>query len=108
MSEFTQQLVIQFTVRDDDDERMEAVSELENDLEERLNEDIALLDGHDTGSGEMNLFVLTNTAEEAFALIQPMIERRSLLSECKVAYRALEGDSYVVLWPAGVHDFAVK
>jgi hypothetical protein len=107
MDEPRYQLVIQFKVRDDDEALQEEVLGLENDLAEHLDSDLVLLDGHDAGSGEMNLFLFTNEPAAAFAHIKPILTAHSLCDRSAAAYRATDGEEFVPLWPEGLRSFEV-
>ena len=58
------------------------------------------VDGHDCGSGEMNIFVITNNPNEAFKEINYNLSLTGI-KNMKVAYRELEGEIYTVMWPKG-------
>lgn len=107
MDEGRYQLVIQFKVRDDDDALADEVLALEDDLIEHLDSGVVFLDGHDAGSGEMNLFLFTNEPAAAFALIKPIMTARSLLDRSIAAYRPTDGEDFVPIWPEGLHEFEV-
>jgi hypothetical protein len=91
------QLVFQFSVSETTD--FDRLLSLENLLQFILGED-HLVDGHDFGSDEMNIFVLTNNAEAAFSLCEPKIPYELKLS-LKAAYRRLDEDRYHWLYPEG-------
>jgi len=70
-----------------------------------------LVDGHDLGSGEANIFVLTS--EDPAALFRKIEEaagdwiRESGLA--KAGWRTLAAeDPYTVIWPAGATELVVK
>jgi hypothetical protein len=65
------------------------------------------VDGHDMGSGEMNIFVVTDLPERAFELIHRILADEHLLETVRVAYRRIDGEKYTVLWPVGLEDFRV-
>ena len=56
------------------------------------------VDGHDIGSGEMNIFIHTNDPTEAFKISQNALSEKDL-EIVTVAFRELDGDKYSVLWP---------
>jgi len=107
MSEPRYQLVIQFKLRDDDIRLQDQVLALEDDLLEHLDPDEVDLDGHDAGSGEMNLFLFTDDPAAAFAQIKPIITAHSLLDQSTAAYRPADGEDFVPIWPAGLQKFEV-
>lgn len=102
MSEFTTQLVIQFP-----ESIFDRAVKLEDALLSTLDENVAVVDGHDVGSGEANVFVLVDDATRAFADIRPVLSRMKVLGVVKVAYRSLDSDEYVCLWPPGLREFTV-
>ena len=68
----------------------------------------AQVDGHDSGSGESNIFVLTDHPASTFEQARPSLERAGCLASVRVAYRDLAGEDYTVLWPEGsTEEFAV-
>jgi hypothetical protein len=79
-------------------------------LEETL---IALLlptsevDGHDFGSGEFNIFVLTDEPEEAFSVAKKLVEKTKFRDHLKAAYRKRGADEFVILWPEHLAVFSV-
>ena len=89
------QLVLQFPASSAED--FERLVALEKKVTELLGSEHEV-DGHDCGTGEVNLFVHTNEPGEAFEIV-----KRTLLSEGSpnliVAFRELKGDTYTVLWP---------
>ena len=67
------------------------------------------VDGHDLGSGEANIFVITDKPDSALQASLPVISEAGLLDQLSAAYRALHGDEYTRVWPAGdTSRFAVK
>jgi len=97
------QLVVQFSGETEKD--FEHLIDLEGELEEKLNEE-SEVDGHDFGSGEMNVFILTDDPINAFNQIKTIVTGYDL-SDMKVAYRNIEGEKYTVLWPNSLKDFVV-
>jgi len=60
------------------------------------------VDGHDCGSGEMNIFILTNDPMGTFQKIRPLLARKLWLRVSAAAYREIEGENYTVIWPEGL------
>ena len=91
------QLVLQFDASNAED--LDLLIEIEDRLERALGSSHEV-DGHDYGSGEMNIFIHTNSPYDAFDVI-----KRNLTSNeikfMKAAFRGLEGEIYSVLWPEG-------
>jgi len=107
MNEPRYQLVIQFKLRDDDLALQDEVLALEDDLAQHLDPDLVFLDGHDAGSGEMNLFLFTDEPAAAFAQIKPIMTTHALLDRSTAAYRPTDGEDFVPIWPAGLQQFEV-
>lgn len=91
------QLVLQFAVSEstDFDELIDLESQLIVALAGRH-----VADGHDFGSGEMNIFVYTDDPQGAFHLIKPIISA-TLGRTLKAAFRALSEDNYQWIYPEG-------
>jgi hypothetical protein len=99
------QLVIQFPYSSEKD--YDNMIELENKLEEKIGEN-HIIDGHDIGSGEMNIFIHTDKPEEAFKVVRANLLTNEI-KNIKAAYRPLAGENYEVIWPKGfLGKFCVK
>ncbi len=102
----TYQLVLQFPGDGlaDYDELMS----LEDILIEALGAS-AEVDGHDWGSNEMNIFILTESPKEVFDVAKGIIEqqRTFLLSDLRAAYRDVNESDYTLIWPLGAGDFKI-
>ncbi|MET3109500.1 hypothetical protein AAKU58_004357 [Oxalobacteraceae bacterium GrIS 1.18] len=71
-------------------------------VEEKMNDQIGNLgevDGHDIGSGEVNIFVITKDPMAAFLQMKSVLENLNLLSTVSIAYGEIESDSFAVVWP---------
>lgn len=80
------------------------------DLEERLAEHLpeAEIDGHDMGSGEVNIFIHTNHPVETFEVAKNVLrEQGVLLEQIKVAYREMDAHHCICLWPRDLKVFNV-
>jgi hypothetical protein len=89
------QLVLQFpanSLRDYDE-----LVALEQQLIDTLGQ--SALDGHDMGSGEANIFILTTDPQGTFRQFVPVLERAGRLSQLTAAYRHVDDDRYHILWP---------
>ncbi|MES1180576.1 MAG: ABC transporter [Verrucomicrobiota bacterium] len=73
---------------------------LEDDLIEKLGSS-AKVDGHDCGSGEMNIFIYADEPEMVFETIRPVVTKRKLIENLVAAYRERTGEEYTVVWPIG-------
>jgi hypothetical protein len=71
---------------------------LEYKLIDRLG-DSAVVDGHDSGSGEGNIFVITKSPIDTFRQVRAVLADQDLLDTARVAYRDFESDQYTWLWP---------
>jgi hypothetical protein len=68
------QLLYQLGFMDGDREQLNNVIELESQLIDATADDpIAEVDGHDAGSGTMNIFLLTNAPQDAHRTLQPIV-----------------------------------
>jgi len=66
------------------------------------------VDGHDFGSGEFNIFILTDQPSESFRAAEKTIAHHHPQQTLKAAYRELGQDSFVILWPPSLQDFTVS
>ena len=90
-------LVIQFPANDNAD--FDALIAIEDDFVSTL-EPQHSVDGHDFGSGEMNIFIFSNSPEEVFTgHVRGILESHEKLDVAMVAWRPVEGEHYSVLWP---------
>ena len=97
------QLVLQFAT-----EGMNQFDELVA-LEEKLIQNLpptSEVDGHDFGSGEFNIFILTDQPKEAFEDALKLI-KGSFQNKFRAAYRERGKDEYVILWPEHLEEFRV-
>jgi hypothetical protein len=58
------------------------------------------VDGHDIGSGQMNIFIHSENPEVAFSKVRQVIPP-GVLAVLRVAYRELSTGDYIMLWPPG-------
>jgi hypothetical protein len=56
-------------------------------------------DGHDTGAGTTNFFVYTDAPLAAFNQFRKYLGTNKVEKNLRVAYREVEGEAYVNLWP---------
>jgi hypothetical protein len=73
------------------------------DLEDRLTEVLtdADVDGHDIGSGQANVFILTTDPHATFLAAKPVLQKADQLDNLIAAYRDADGEAYTVVWPTG-------
>jgi hypothetical protein len=92
------QLVLQFPTSNDISD-FDKLVELEDRLVEQFGEELAEVDGHDFGSGEMNIFIHTDNPKEMFAAIKGTVANFGWLPKLAAAYREMTGEEYQRLWP---------
>jgi hypothetical protein len=106
MKKVEYQLVLQFPCNSMED--LDAVVALEDALIAELPGSLADVDGHDSGSGEANIFILTSQPIETFERAHAIVSGSSGLARVlRAAYRRLDAEQYAVLWPPGGTTFAV-
>jgi hypothetical protein len=98
------QLVLQFVA--DSKEDFDNLIALEDKLIEELDE-VATVDGHDFGSGEFNIFVLTEDPATVFGKAHRIIINQGVHNVMRSAYRDLDGEDYSILWPSSLTQFSV-
>jgi len=98
------QLVLQWPAASIED--YDAMIEIEDTLIEKLS-DKSPVDGHDAGSGEMNIFNHTNDPKETFNEVRSILGTRDFWVATRVAYREITGDKYTILWPKGLTAFEI-
>ncbi len=67
----------------------------------------AKVDGHDFGSGGMNIFILTDDPVATFTLTQKTDDSVRPAGKMKAAYRLLDREDYVCLWPPELSHFDI-
>lgn len=98
-------LVIQFPENLEHD--LDWLIEIENKLIDTLSD--AEVDGHDIGSGEMNIFIFTNMPAKTFKVIKDILENsNSVIENAKIAYRDINSSQYFCLWPKELTKFQVR
>ena len=96
------QLVYKFPFLEGDIEQSDKVIELEDQLIEATADlSLAAVEGHDWGSGEMNIFLCTNAPQAACDQSEPTVNasRAARAWGYRAAYRNFGEDEYHVLWP---------
>jgi hypothetical protein len=68
---------------------------------------LGCVDGHDAGSGEMNIFILTDSPKAAFDRIGQMPAIRNVMPDLKAAYREIGKDDFTILHPIGLTRFTI-
>jgi hypothetical protein len=98
------QLVLQWPASSIKD--YDAMIEIENALIEKLPVE-SKVDGHDAGSGEMNIFIHTNNPKRTFSEIKGILGSRDFWVDARVAYREIAGDEFTIIWPPDLEEFDV-
>jgi len=98
-------LVIQLPYRDELD--FEKMISLEDTFDKVLG-DIGEVDGHDEGSGEINVFIRTTRPQDSFNALLGSIEQSFSKNELKAAFRPESGSMYSIIWPEDLTEFTVK
>ena len=96
-------LVLQSPGSTEDD--YQALIDVEDELEGLLT--ASNIDGHDFGSGEMNIFVETDDPSHAFIEAQQVLSRHDRWSGVRAAFRSATGEDYTILWPPDLDSFEV-
>jgi hypothetical protein len=98
------QLVLQFAAAGM--RQFDELVALEEDLIKNL-PPTSEVDSHDFGSGEFNIFVLTDQPKETFDAARKLIEHSPFQKELRAAYRERGKDEYIILWPEHFQEFHV-
>jgi hypothetical protein len=96
------QLVLQWSLSEIDFDKLVEVEDL---LVEELPKDC--VDGHDFGSGEANIFLLTDDAISTWEKVRHILETNEVAGSMRSAYRLVTEDEYVILWPKTLSHFTV-
>lgn len=65
------------------------------------------VDGHDAGSGETNIFILTDEPKAAFERIKRLSGIRAFMPDLKGAFRVIGEVSFVFLHPTELAHFEI-
>ena len=85
----------------------EVLIKMEDELERSLGSGTSV-DGHDFGSGEMNIFIETDQPTQAFGEARAILGHWPLWAEVRAAHRQTGGETYTVLSPVGLTEFRIK
>ncbi|WP_263377680.1 ABC transporter [Granulicella paludicola] len=99
----TAQVVLQFPTSEDVDS-YDKLIRFEEALISLLGES-AKVDGHDFGAGEMNVFILTEDPIATFAVVQQTDRSIRPSQDMRAAFRPIDGEDYVCLWPPELMQF---
>ena len=98
------QLVLQWPASSIKD--YDAMIEIEEILIKVLG-NLGKVDGHDAGSGEMNIFIFTNNPQSAFERINSSIGARDFAKNFKAAYREVRSDEFKIVHPDSLTYFSI-
>lgn len=84
----------------------DAMIELEEAILRHLG-NIGIVDGHDGGASEMNIFILTDNPDLGFERVKQVIGTKDFMPQLKVAYREIGKDEFTILHPEGLSHFAI-
>lgn len=65
------------------------------------------VDGHDAGSGEMNIFIFTDHPKLAFERVERILGTKDFTPDLKAAYREVGKDEFTILYPEDLSYFAI-
>src|SRR5262245_2191041 len=102
------QLVLQFSPWSSGVAAFDKLVDVEDKLTSSLAGD-AEVDGHDIGSNEANVFIITPDPLATLQRCFPVLEQAGLIHAFSAGHRALDGEHYTRDWPPGVAaPFEVK
>ena len=99
-------LVLQWPANSLDD--FDALVSLEDQLEADIPAAHGIVDGHDFGAGEMNIFIYTDRPLEAFQVMRTTVSNSPKWVDVRAAYRRTDSDRYAVIWPKSLDVFSVS
>lgn len=65
------------------------------------------VDGHDAGSGEVNIFIRTDDPRQAFTEAKAILGSRDFWIDARAAFREIARSEYTILWPKDLREFEV-
>ena len=98
------QLVLQWPAASIDD--YDTMISVEDSLIKGLSDDDEV-DGHDAGSGQVNIFILTDHPVRVFEDIEKILKDCGAWSDVRAAYREVEKSIYTTLWPRDLREFKI-
>lgn len=99
------QLVLQWPASSLDD--YDEIVEIEEMLLSKLGEEHEV-DGHDAGSGEVNIFIRCKDPHATFEAVRSILQNEFHWSAVRVGYRNIEETKYRAVWPNGLTNFEVN
>jgi len=100
-------LVLQWPATSEAD--FDALISMEDDLlQSDLLDAYGVVDGHDFGAREMNIFIQTDRPLEAFQHAMTSLSTDPRWASVRAAYRPAGEERYVVVWPKALEVFSVS
>ncbi|WP_457946579.1 hypothetical protein ACTAQI_13665 [Pseudarthrobacter sp. alpha12b] len=99
-------LVLQWPAASEGD--FDALISMEDLLQSDFLDAYGVVDGHDFGAGEMNIFIETDRPLEAFQHVRTSLGTDQRWDSIRAAYRPVGEERYVVLWPKALEVFSVS
>lgn len=99
-------LVLQWPATSEKD--FDALISMEDLLQSELRDECGVVDGHDFGAGEMNIFIETDRPLEAFDHARTSLSTDKRWASLGAAYRPAGEERYTVLWPKTLEAFSVS
>jgi hypothetical protein len=99
------QLILQFTA--DTTADFDQLVALEEKLIAGL-DGIAVVDGHDFGQSEFNIFIVTDQPGMVFDKAHGIVRDEWPPQAMRAAYRESAGEDYIILWPLTLTEFSVS
>ena len=65
------------------------------------------VDGHDAGSGEINIFIITNDPLGAFEQAKTILGQSGDMDKLRAGYRRVTGNNFTILWPKTLNEFKI-
>lgn len=96
------ELVSQFPAGSTDD--FERLVALEDRLIAEL-DGLAMVDGHDFGLGEFNIFILTDDPDESFNKARPVVTDQGVPNAMRSAHRQVDGENYAADFSINVRSW---
>lgn len=85
----------------------DALVAIENLLIENLSPDNKT-DGHDAGSGEMNIFIYSQHPQKVFEEVKAVLGGHDCWAGLRAAFRKVKDKPFTPLWPPGLSGFKVS
>ena len=85
---------------------LDLLATIEEALQQALGE-LGLVDGHDIGSGEMNVFIFTEAPELASQRCLTVFRDLQLLGSLRGGVREVGTNEFQAVWPRGATGFRI-